>query len=41
MVVAIETGAESTTIVNIFDIIHQVRDSGIYLKDYSRRKVKE
>ena len=28
----IETGAERTTIVDIFDIIQQVRDTGIYLK---------
>ena len=28
----IETGAERTTIVNIFDIIQQVRDTGIHLK---------
>ena len=28
----IETGAERTTIVDIFDIIQQVRDTGIHLK---------
>ena len=28
----IETGAERTTIVDIFDIIEQVRDTGIHLK---------
>ena len=28
----IETGAERTTIVDIFDVIHQVRDTGIRLK---------
>ena len=28
----IETGAEGTTIVDIFDIIQQVRDTGIHLK---------
>ena len=28
----IETGTERTTIVDIFDIIQQVRDTGIYLK---------
>ena len=28
----IETGAERTTIVNIFDIIQQVRDTGIHLE---------
>ena len=27
----IETGAETTTIVDIFDIIQQVRDTGIHL----------
>ena len=28
----IETGTERTTIVDIFDVIQQVRDTGIYLK---------
>ena len=28
----IETGTERTTIVDIFDIIQQVRDTGIHLK---------
>ena len=28
----IETGAERTTIVDIFDIIQQVRDTGIHLE---------
>ena len=28
----IETGAERTTIVDIFDTIQQVRDTGIHLK---------
>ena len=28
----IETGAERTNIVDIFDIIQQVRDTGIHLK---------
>ena len=28
----IETGAERTTIVDIFDIIQQVQDTGIHLK---------
>ena len=32
----IETGAERTTIiVDIFDIIEQVRDTGVHLKGYS------
>ena len=31
----IETGAERTTIVDIFDIIHQVRDTNIHQKGYS------
>ena len=30
----IETGAERTTIVDIFDMIQQVRDTGIHLKGY-------
>ena len=38
----IETGAERTTIVDIFDIIQQVRDTGIHLKGYySRRRTEE
>ena len=31
----IGTGAQRTTIVDISDIIQQVRDTGIHLKDYS------
>ena len=29
----IETGAERTTIIDIFDIIKKVRDTGIHLKE--------
>ena len=32
VVVRIETGAERTNIADIFDIIQQVRDTGIHLK---------
>ena len=35
-------GAETTTIiVDIFDIIQQVRDTGIHLKGYGRRRTEE
>ena len=35
----IETGAERTTIVDIFDIIQQVRETGIRLKVYEELKM--
>ena len=37
----IETGAESTTIVDIFDKIQQVRDTGIHLKVLFFREIRK
>ena len=36
----VETGAERTTIVDIFDIIQQVRDTGIHLKEGHVREMR-